>query len=52
MMHKLDATHDLDAALGGCGCNGQGLPMPQGRPLLPAETRAIIRAWIDGGAEP
>ncbi len=52
LMHKLDGTHDIDASLGGCGCNGVGLPMPQGQPLLPADTRAVIREWIEGGAQP
>ena len=52
LMHKVDGTHDIDAALGGCGCNGAGLSMPQGEALLPMDTRAVIREWIDGGAEP
>jgi hypothetical protein len=52
LMHKLDATHALDASLGGCGCNGGGVSMPQGLELLPIATRNLIRDWIDAGAEP
>jgi hypothetical protein len=52
LMHKLDNTHTLDPALGGCGCNGAGMSMPQSRDLLPEETRDVIREWIDGGAAP
>ena len=52
LMHKLDGTHALDAALGGCGCNGSGTSMPQGLDLLPIGTRDLIRDWIDAGAEP
>lgn len=52
LMHKLDASHDLDANLGGCGCAGVGGPMPAGSDLLPIGTRDIVRDWINAGAEP
>lgn len=52
LMHKLDATHSLDANLGGCGCAGAGNSMPSGANLLPEGPRTLIRDWITQGAEP
>ena len=50
LMHKLDATHALDANLGGCGCGGAGGPMPSGAPLLDVSVRDVVRSWIEQGA--
>lgn len=50
LMHKLDATHALEANLGGCGCGGAGGPMPAGASLLDDGVRDRIRRWIEQGA--
>ncbi len=50
LMHKLDATHALEANLGGCGCGGAGLPMPSGAELLDESVRDTVRSWIEQGA--
>ncbi len=50
LMHKLDATHALDANLGGCGCGGAGGPMPLGATLLDQSVRDMVRSWIEQGA--
>lgn len=52
LMHKIDATHDLETNFGGCGCAGIGGPMPAGADLLPISTRDLVRDWINGGAMP
>ncbi len=52
LMHKLDATHALEANLGGCGCGGAGAPMPSGAPLLDESVRNRVRRWIEEGAQP
>lgn len=43
LLHKLDGTQDEVPG-------GGGSPMPLGKPLLPAQTREKIRAWIAQGA--
>ncbi|MCR9166475.1 MAG: hypothetical protein ACE37F_36620 [Nannocystaceae bacterium] len=50
LMHKLDATHALEANLGGCGCGGAGGPMPAGGELLDQSVRDRVRSWIEQGA--
>ena len=50
LMHKLDATHALEASLDGCGCGGSGGPMPAGAPLLDVSVRDVVRSWIEQGA--
>ena len=50
LMHKLDATHALEANLGGCGCGGAGGPMPAGASLLDESVRDMVRSWIEQGA--
>ena len=51
LMHKIDATHSLDAELGGCGCGGSGFPMPAGgADLLDTSVRDLVRTWIEQGA--
>lgn len=43
LLHKIDGTH-LDAG-------GSGVRMPFGQPPLIDETRNLIRAWIEEGAQ-
>jgi hypothetical protein len=53
LMHKLDGTYALDENVGGCGCSGTGVLMPQGATEpLDIAIRDMIRSWIDQGAMP
>jgi len=44
LWHKLDGTQQQ--------VGGSGLLMPQGKPKLPDDQLAIVKAWIEGGALP
>lgn len=44
LWHKLDGTQQQ--------VGGSGILMPQGRPKLPEDQLAIVKAWIEGGALP
>lgn len=52
LWHKINATHLLEANLGGCGCGGAGSPMPLGAELLDQSARDLIGRWIEEGALP
>lgn len=47
LMHKLDGDFCAYPQCDGGFC---GLSMPQGSPLLPVETRDVVRRWIAQGA--